>query len=70
MARVILTFEDNGDEQIVTYDSSTGASLDSNMDAMTDAEYLAACAVILLQKHLTEEGANVEFVSKNKDKFN
>jgi hypothetical protein len=62
MALVTVSFEDGEEgEQLVTYDSSRGMSLDSNDAELTPAESLAALAVRLLTEHLSKEGAEVEF---------
>jgi hypothetical protein len=64
MARVVVTFEDTDDGQIVTYDSSTGTSMDADSQIMTDAEQLASTSIILLQEYLADTGAKIEFASR------
>jgi hypothetical protein len=61
MAKIVLTFQDGDDEQLISYFSDRDVDITSiDMNALTPAEQLAAIALDLLDEYVTKEGASVE----------
>ena len=61
MAKVVITFQDGDDEQLISYFSDRGVDINSiDMNAMTPAEQLAVIALDLLDAYVSKEGATVE----------
>lgn len=61
MAKVVLTFDDADDSQMISFYSDRNIDLDGDMNAMTSAEQLAALAIKLLDEYIQDAGADVEY---------
>ena len=57
MATVTITFEDGDEEQMITFNSTTGISYDDDIEKMTNAEYMASMSLLLLKDYLNAIGA-------------
>jgi hypothetical protein len=61
MAKVVITFQDGKDEQLISFFSDRGIDLNqTDMTTMTPAEQLAALSIQLLDEYAVKAGANVE----------
>jgi hypothetical protein len=60
MAKVVITFQDGDNEQLISYYSDRETDLNDDLNKMTSAEQLAAIAIQLLDEYVSKAGANVE----------
>lgn len=60
MAKVVLTFEDDKESQMISFYSDRDIDLDGDLNSMTPAEQLASIAVSLLDEYVSKAGADVE----------